>query len=143
MTTISYMTDVVFAVGALRELGPLLDRHRIARPFIITDRGVVAAGLTQAVFDSVGRAPMFDQTPPNPTEEAVERAVSAFKSASADGIIALGGGSVIDLAKAVALLATHAGALADYVAIANGGERITSAVALGNTTPILPACSAH
>ena len=129
MTTISYMTDVVFAVGALRELRPLLDRHRIARPFIITDRGVVAAGLTQAVFDSVGRAPMFDQTPPNPTEEAVERAVSAFKSASADGIIALGGGSVIDLAKAVALLATHAGVLADYVAIANGGERITSAVA--------------
>jgi alcohol dehydrogenase class IV len=113
----------------LRELRSLLGRHRIARPFIITDRGVLAAGLAQTISDSVGLAPMFDQTPPNPTEEAVHLAVSAFKAASADGIIALGGGSVIDLAKAVALLATHAGALSDYVAIANGGERITNAVA--------------
>jgi hypothetical protein len=123
------MTDVVFAVGAVRELRSVLDRHRIARPFMITDRGVVAVGLTEVVTDVIGRAPMFDQTPPNPTEEAVLRAVSAYKTASADGIIALGGGSVIDLAKAVALLATHPGSLSDYVAIADGGERITGAVA--------------
>src|SRR5689334_13911740 len=77
MTTISYMTDVVFAVGAVRELRPVLERHRIGRPFIVTDRGVVAAGLTEVVTDAIGRASMFDQTPPNPTEEAVLRAVSA------------------------------------------------------------------
>jgi 4-hydroxybutyrate dehydrogenase len=129
MTPISYMTDVVFAVGAVLELPAVLERHGISRPFIVTDHGVVAAGVSKAVFNVIGRAPVFDGTPANPTEEAVSWAISAFKAASANGIIALGGGSVIDLAKALALLATHPGSLSDYVAIANGGQRITSAVA--------------
>ncbi len=129
MTAISYMTDVLFTVGAIREAKAVLRRHDIARPFIITDRGVIAAGLTEQILADVGRCPIFDETPANPTDEAVERAVLAFKAASADGIIALGGGSVIDLAKAVALTATHSGMLSDYAAIANGGERITNAAA--------------
>jgi alcohol dehydrogenase class IV len=129
MTPISYMTDAVFGVGTVRELPGILERFRISSPFIVTDRGVVAAGLSKAVTHHIGDAPMFDETPANPTEKAVGLAISAFKAASADGIIALGGGSVIDLAKALALLATHPGSLSDYVAVANGGERITSAVA--------------
>jgi alcohol dehydrogenase class IV len=129
MTPISYMTDVLFAAGALHELPAVLQRYRIARPFIVTDRGVVAAGLVRLVSGAIDRAPMFDDTPANPTEQAVEAAVAAFKAASADGIVALGGGSVIDLAKAVALMATHPGALPDHAVIANGGERITAAVA--------------
>jgi alcohol dehydrogenase class IV len=129
MATISYMTDVVFAVGAVGELKTLVTRHGIARPLIVTDVGVIAAGLIDPLLTGLGRCPVFDQTPANPTEEAVERAVSIFKAASADGIIAVGGGSVIDLAKAVALMATHPGALPDYAAIVNGGERITGAVA--------------
>lgn len=128
MTTISYMTDVLFAVGAVGELKILAARHGIARPLIVTDAGVVAAGLTEPLLVVLGSCPIFDETPANPTEEAVERALSAFKAASADGIIAVGGGSVIDLAKAVALMAAHSGALPDYAAIVNGGERITNAV---------------
>lgn len=128
MTIISYMTDVLFAIGAIRELPSLAVRHRIVRPFIITDQGVAAAGLTKMASAGLGPCPMFDATPANPTELAVDLAVSAFKGASADGIIAIGGGSVIDLAKAVALAATHSGPLSDYAAIANGGERITAAV---------------
>ncbi len=129
MNTISYMTDVMFAVRAVRELAPVLERHHIARPFIITDQGVISAGLIDVVSGIVGHVPMFDETPPNPTEEAVLRAISAFKTTSADGIVAFGGGSVIDLAKAMALMATHPGVLPDYAAIVNGGERITGAVA--------------
>ncbi len=129
MTIISYMTDVSFAIGAIRELPSLAARHRIVRPFIITDQGVAAAGLTGMASAGLGHCATFDATPANPTESAVELAVSAFKRASADGIIAIGGGSVIDLAKAVALAATHSGPLSGYAAIANGAERITAAVA--------------
>jgi 4-hydroxybutyrate dehydrogenase len=129
MTIISYMTDVLFDTGAIRELPCLAARHQIRRPFIITDEGVAAAGLSTVATAGLGHCPIFDATPPNPTETAVELAVAAFKGASADGIIAVGGGSVIDLAKAVALAATHPGPLPDYAAIANGTERITRAVA--------------
>jgi len=128
MTVISYMTDVLFDIGAIRELPLVAARHRIQRPFIITDQGVVAVGLTERATAGLGRCPIFDATPSNPTESAVELAVAAFKEARADGIIAIGGGSVIDLAKATALAATHSGVLSDYAAIANGGERITAAV---------------
>ncbi len=129
MTVISYMTDVLFDIGAIRELPSLVARHRIRRPFIVTDRGVVAAGLSERAMAGLGHCPTFDATPPNPTESAVDLAVAVFKEAGADGIIAIGGGSVIDLAKAVALAATHRGPLSGYAAITNGGERITAAVA--------------
>lgn len=129
MTVISYMTDVLFDVGAVRELSSLAARHQIRQPFVVTDRGIVAAGLSETVIAGLGRCPTFDATPPNPTEAAVDLAVAAFKRAGADGIIAIGGGSVIDLAKAVALAATHSGPLSGYAAIANGAERITAAVA--------------
>lgn len=129
MTVISYLTDVLFDIGAIRELPSVAARHRIRRPFVITDQGVAAAGLIEMATAGLGHCPIFDATPPNPTEAAVDLAVAAFKRAAADGIIAIGGGSVIDLAKATALAATHSGPLSDYAAIADGGERITAATA--------------
>ena len=135
MTFISYMTDVVFDVGAIGEIPSVVARHRMGRPFIVTDRGIAAAGLIEMATAALGHCPTFDATPPNPTESAVELAAVAFKDASADGIIAIGGGSVIDLAKAVALSATHSGFLADYAVVSRGAERITAGVAPDNAVP--------
>jgi alcohol dehydrogenase class IV len=75
------------------------------------------------------RAPVFDDTPTNPTEEATEAAVALYREGGCDGIVALGGGSPIDLAKGVALLATHPGPLETYAAVLGGRPRITAAVA--------------
>jgi alcohol dehydrogenase class IV len=80
----------------------------------------------------VSDLPIFDATPANPTEHAVEAALVHYKASRCDGLIALGGGSVIDLAKAVALLATHPGPLAQYAAVNGGGERITA-----NAAPLI------
>jgi alcohol dehydrogenase class IV len=129
MTVISYMTDVLFDVGAVGELAAVVARHGMGRPFIVTDQGIAAAGLLKTATAALGQCPTFDVTPPNPTQSAVELAAVAFKDASADGIIAIGGGSVIDLAKAVALAATHSGFLADYTAVSGGAERISAGVA--------------
>lgn len=129
MTVISYMTDVLFDNDASSELPFVVARHRISRPFVVTDQGVAAAGLVEKATCGLDRCPIFDATPSNPTESAVELGAAAFKAASADGIVAIGGGSVIDLAKAVALAVTHPGPLADYAAVAGGAERITAAVA--------------
>jgi len=67
--------------------------------------------------------------PSNPTEMATLAALQAYRAAGCDGIVALGGGSPIDLAKGVALLATHQGTLESFAAIYGGIPRITAAVA--------------
>jgi alcohol dehydrogenase class IV len=72
---------------------------------------------------------VFDATPSNPTEQAVRAAVEMYRSSGCDGVIAVGGGSPIDLAKGVALAATHAGPLQNYAAVEGGVARITAAVA--------------
>ncbi len=77
--------------------------------FVVTDAGIVAAGLLQSVLDSLAAAgldvELFDQTPPNPTTTAVDAAAVQFKESGVELIIALGGGSAIDAAKAVRILA--------------------------------------
>ncbi len=77
--------------------------------FVVTDAGIVAAGLLQPVLDSLAAAgldvELFDQTPPNPTTTAVDAAAVQFKESGVELIIALGGGSAIDAAKAVRILA--------------------------------------
>lgn len=77
--------------------------------FVVTDAGIMAAGLLQSVLDSVKaaglEAELFDQTPANPTTTAVDRAAAQFRANGAELIVALGGGSVMDAAKAVRLLA--------------------------------------
>lgn len=132
MTVISFLTTILFENGALRDLAGQLQTLRISRPLIATDRGVVSVGLMEHLSAAIGPIPddrLFAKTPPNPTEAAVDAAVRQFRDADCDGIIAFGGGSPIDLAKAVALKATHDGDLLHYAASQGGLQRITSAVA--------------
>lgn len=131
IATIRYLTTVSFGFGAAALLGEVLAEHAITRPFVVTDHGVRAAGIADEVAAAAcepSRTTWFDRTPPNPTEAAVREATDAFLSAGCDGIVAIGGGSSIDLAKGVALLSTHPGPLIDYAAVHGGIERITSRV---------------
>lgn len=132
MATITYLTTIQFDFGALRLLPDELRRLGIARPMLVTDRGVVAAGLAQRVLDAIGpgvAVTLFDATPANPTEDAVMLAAAAWRAAGCDGLIAVGGGSSIDLAKAVGLIVTHPEPLMQYAAVEGGVARITAAVA--------------
>lgn len=125
MALISYLTTIRFGFGEAEALGEELAALGVRRPLVVTDRGVIAAGLLQRLAGSLGAAPaVFDGTPSNPTEQATLQALARYREAGCDGLVALGGGSPIDLAKAVALLATHDGALAQYAAIDGGVARI-------------------
>lgn len=131
MGLINYITQVQFDFGAIRLARAECERSAIWRPLICTDKGVVAAGLLDRLRESLGDLPVavFDGTPSNPTEAAVMAAVEAYRAHQADGLIALGGGSAIDLAKGVAIMATHPGTLADYATILGGSPKITPGVA--------------
>lgn len=131
MALITYLTRIQFDFGAVRLLTDELKQLGVQRPFIVTDRGVVAAGLLDRVREALGRQPagLYDGTPANPTETAAEEALTAYRTADADGVIALGGGSAMDLGKALALLATHAPPLRQYAMVEGGVARITPRVA--------------
>jgi alcohol dehydrogenase class IV len=132
MALINYITQIQFDFGAVRLLASECERFGIRRPLIVTDAGIRAAGLLDKVVDALGSqftAPVFDATPPNPNEAAVRAAVALYRENDCDGVIAAGGGSSIDLAKGVAVCATHEGPLASFAVIEGGLARITAATA--------------
>ncbi len=125
MSTITYLTRIEFGEGQIARFAEFLDALAIKHPLIATDKGLVATGLVQKVADLAKRAvTVFDGTPANPTEEAVLQAHAVYKQNECDGIIGLGGGSALDLAKAVRLLTGHEGPLAQYTLVAGGVSRI-------------------
>jgi 4-hydroxybutyrate dehydrogenase len=131
MALITYLTVVRFGFGVLAELPEDLADLGMERPLIVTDRGIAAAGLLERLDAVLGARPrsVFDEVPSNPTEEAALRALDQYRSEGCRGLIGFGGGSPIDLAKAVALLAAHPGPLAQYAMIEGGLARITDKVA--------------
>ena len=139
MALITYLTTIKFGFGEIAGIEADLAALGVAKPLIVTDRGIVAAGLIDAIGQNAGRlkeAPVFSDTPTNPTEEAVEAALACYRRHGCDGIVAIGGGSPIDLAKGVALLATHNEPLERLAAIHGGIARITPAV-----SPVIPPLS--
>ena len=132
MALINYLTQIQFEFGAIGLLRQECERFGIRRPLIVTDRGVRAAGIIDTVLDALGAAgtvALYDGTPPNPNEAAVREAVGAYLKGNCDGIVAVGGGSSIDLAKGVAVCATHDGPLQSFALIEGGLDRITSRTA--------------
>jgi alcohol dehydrogenase class IV len=134
MAQILYLTHIQIDFGVLATLGTECDKANIKRPLIVTDPGVKAVGILQKALDalqghqSIVQVAVFDQTPSNPTEAAIRAAVDVYHAQQCDGLIALGGGSSIDCAKGVAILATHAGALKTFATIEGGSPNITPAV---------------
>jgi 4-hydroxybutyrate dehydrogenase len=127
MATILYLTQIQFEFGAIKLLASECERVGIKRPLVVTDAGVRAAGVLQPALDALAGLPVtvFDQTPPNPTEASVRAALEVWKSGNCDGLIAVGGGSSIDLAKGLAIVATHPGPMTEYATILGGSPKIT------------------
>jgi alcohol dehydrogenase class IV len=131
MAFINYVTQIQFEFGAIGTLKSECARVGITRPLVVTDAGVRAAGVLQQALDALQGLPcaVFDGTPSNPTEAAVRAASEIYRAQGCDGLVAVGGGSAIDCAKGVAILATHEGPLTRYATIEGGSPRISEKVA--------------
>ncbi|MES2973726.1 MAG: iron-containing alcohol dehydrogenase [Pseudomonadota bacterium] len=130
MNTMQYLTSITLAAGAVSTLAETLRNLGVKKPLLVTDQGVLRTPAYARVMDAAGMGmAVFADTPSNPTEEAVEDALAVYQHEGCDSVVALGGGSPIDLAKAVALLATHQPPLSQYALILGGVGRITAAVA--------------
>jgi alcohol dehydrogenase class IV len=131
MARILYLTQIEIDHGAVRLLPEECQRIGIRRPLVVSDAGVRAAGVLQRALDALQELPhaVYDRTPSNPTEAAVRDAAAHFARERCDGLIAVGGGSSIDLAKGVAIAAAHDGPLKTYATIEGGSPKISERVA--------------
>ena len=110
--------EIIFGRDSVRRAGETLLGLGAARACLITDPGLVAAGLHEPVLASLQgagvEADLHDGGRPKPTLEAVAASAAALQGGDYDALVALGGGSNIDLAKAVAVLLRHGGEVEDY-----------------------------
>jgi 4-hydroxybutyrate dehydrogenase len=130
MAHIQYLTQIHLDAGVVGRLSDECRTLGFKRPLVVTDAGVRAAGVLAKALGALGDTPhaVFDGTPSNPTEAAVRAALAVWQRSRCDGLIAVGGGSSIDLAKGLAIAATHDGPLKDYATIEGGSAKIGATV---------------
>ncbi len=107
-------TRLVHGPGALARLGEALREHGVTQPLLVTDPGVAAAGLADRALEHLEGAVVFDEVRPNPDIELVDRGAEVFRESGCDGLVGLGGGSSIDTAKSIGVVAEHGGSILDY-----------------------------
>jgi len=112
----AFPTSILFGAGARREVAPHLRAAGFTRPLVVTDRGLAAlpvfasfanelAGVAHAVFSGVSG---------NPVRSQVVEGAKAYHAHQADSIVGIGGGAALDVAKAIAVMATHPGDILEY-----------------------------
>jgi alcohol dehydrogenase class IV len=124
--TFTFPNRILFGEGARRLLAGELARLGVARPLVVSDQGLVATGLVTEVIALLENATLFSGVHANPTEEDVLEGLKVYREMGCDGLVGLGGGSPLDTAKAIRLLATHPGALADFDFTTGGIDRISA-----------------
>ena len=111
-------SNIDFGRGALADLSEIIKGYDLGSVMVVYDGGVKAAGIADKVLAEVEKAgvayTVFDGVIPNPTNEVVEEAAALARESGTDGFVAVGGGSSIDLAKAVNVLMTNPGRIGEY-----------------------------
>jgi len=133
MQQFNYPTTILFGEGALAAMANRL-AGRARHVLLVTDANLVRAGLAARVIGTLQgaegagamRVSVFDGTHPNPVEEDVEKGLEAYLGGGCDALVALGGGSPMDLAKVIRLMSAHPGPLAQYDDALGGDKRIVN-----------------
>ena len=125
---LNYFNRPYFENGAIKKISEVLKSNEIKNPLICTDPGLSSIGMTEKIRNLISEdltSSFYEETPANPTEKAVNEALELYKTNNCDGVVGFGGGSSMDLAKAVALMANHEGSLLDYSVNEGGYGKIT------------------
>jgi alcohol dehydrogenase class IV len=127
----NYPTSIRVGLGRAGELADACRTAGIQRPLLITDKFLGATGMVdravQGCREALGSCGLFDDVKGNPTGTNVAQGLEAFKSGGYDGVIAFGGGSALDAAKAVALMAGQTRPLWDFEDIGHNHLRVDPA----------------
>lgn len=112
-------TEITYGPNSLKEVKNIIDKQGFKNALIVTDPGISKTGLTDKLIKHVKHInyDIYYECKPNPTVKNCNDALEKLKAINADVVIAIGGGSSIDVAKAVALLATNGGKIESYEGI--------------------------
>jgi alcohol dehydrogenase class IV len=137
--TFSFPIWVEFGTGSSGRVGDIADTQGWEKALIVTDPGVIEAGLVEGVVDSLGSADvaheLYDGVRPNPTVAMVEGAVGLVDEAGCDFIVAVGGGSAMDVGKTASMLVTNPGTVADYEVVTS--EDVAAGRVGNHTLPLV------
>ncbi len=127
----SYPNAIRFGAGRVAELGEACAAAGIARPLLVTDRGLAALPITARMLDlmeaaGLGRA-IFAEVDPNPTDANLAAGIASFRAGGHDGVVAFGGGSGLDLGKMVAFMAGQTRPVWDFEDIGDWWKRADAA----------------
>jgi alcohol dehydrogenase len=113
--------DVIFGVGVLSEVGQAVRRQGGVHVLVVSDPRVAEAGWTAEALGHLAAAgvsaELWDELTPNPKDHEVAAGCEVYAASGCDVLVAVGGGSCIDSAKAIAVLASRGGAIADYAGV--------------------------
>jgi choline dehydrogenase len=111
-------TRLVQRLGAIKELGTEAGLLGMRRPLLVTDAGVKAAGLLDTALEALRGSDVepvvFDRVKANPGVELVDAGAAEYRAQGCDGLVAIGGGSSMDTAKGIGVVAVHEGSIVDY-----------------------------
>lgn len=128
ITRFSFPTTICFGPGAVKQLPICLDEIGVSRPLLVTDSGLqktdVVGTVEQVLKQSSIQFSLFADVQPNPLDKDIEGALGVYRADDCDGVIGLGGGSPLDAAKAVAVLAANDGPLTLYDIQTGGNANI-------------------
>lgn len=123
----SYPNAIRFGAGRIAEIGEACHAAGIAKPLLVTDRGLAGLPIIARALDlleaaGLGRA-LFSEVDPNPTEKNLAAGVAVFREGGHDGVVAFGGGSGLDLGKMVAFMAGQTRPVWDFEDIGDWWKR--------------------
>ena len=130
MNQYNFPTVLFYGADALKDLAPAIQKRGLKSLLLVTDPGLVQIGLGDTVKRTLSSSGLnieiFDNVHPNPIEEDVTGGVEMYKSGGFDGIITLGGGSAMDVAKTIRFMAVHEPPLAQYDDALGGDAKIVN-----------------
>jgi choline dehydrogenase len=112
--TVETPTRLVHGLGAISVLPDVVAELGMQRPLLVTAAGVVAAGIAARAIDLLPDPVVFTEVRPNPDIDLADAAADLYAAEGCDGLVAVGGGSPMDVAKAVGVVAVHGGSIAQY-----------------------------
>lgn len=129
--------SIEFGIGSLKKLPVILKENKTAHVFLISDRGLESIGVVKKVQDIIVSSGIlctaFLDVVPNPTIEIVNKATESYKECGATSIVALGGGSPLDVSKAVGVLSIYGGDIRDYEGVDKVPGPIAPMIAIPTT----------
>ena len=130
-------TKIVYGVGVTKRLVDVIKDEKWKRLVLVSDEGVVRSGLLQQVYDLLEahqlKWTLFDRVEPNPKDYNVQEGTEMARQFGADALVAIGGGSPIDCAKAIAVVSRQGGAVRDYEGPGKIGPDVLPLIAIPTT----------